>query len=51
MLVAIAFDANNHLQPMSFAVVNGENNNAQMYLMLKLREAIGEVTNLVFVYD
>ena len=40
MLVAIALDTNNHLYPMTFTVVDRENNNAWMYFMLKLREAI-----------
>ena len=49
MLIAIALDANNQLYPVTFAVVDSENNNSLMYFMLKLREAIGEVENLVFV--
>ena len=51
MLVAIVSDANNHLYPVAFAVVDSENNNVWMCFMLKLKEAIGKVENLVFVYD
>ena len=51
MLVAIALDANNHAYLVAFAIVNSKNNNSWMYFMLKLREIIGEVKNLVFVYD
>ena len=48
MLVVITLDANNHLYPVAFAIVDSENNNSWMYFMLKLREAIREVENLVF---
>ena len=51
MLVAIALDANNHLYHVAFAMVDSENNNTWMYFMLKLREAIKEVENLMFVSD
>ena len=51
MLVIITLDANNHLYPMAFAVVDSESNNVWMYSMLKLREAIRDVENLVFVSD
>ena len=40
MLVAITLDVNNQLYPISFAVVNSENNNSWRYFMLKLREEI-----------
>ena len=51
MLVAIALDANNHLNPVAFVVEDSKNNNSWMYIMLKLREGIREVENLVFVSD
>ena len=51
MLVVIALDANNQLYPMVFAVVDYKNSNAWMYFKLKLKEAIGEVENLVFVFN
>ena len=49
ILIAIALDANNQLYPFTFAMVDYENNNSLMYFMLKLRKAIGEVENLVFI--
>ena len=51
MLVGIALDANNYLYLVAFAVVDSRNNNSWMYFMLKLREAIREVENLMFIYD
>ena len=51
MLVAIELNANNHLYLVTFAAVDFENNNLWMYFMLKLREAIREVKNLVFISD
>lgn len=51
LLVAIAVDANEQLYPVAFGVVDSENNNSWTYFMLKLREAIGTVPNLVFVSD
>ena len=51
MLVAIALDANDQLYPVAFAMVDSKNNNAWMYFMLKLKEAIEEVENLVFIFD
>ena len=51
MLVTIALDANNHLYLIAFAMVDSKDNKSWMYFMLKLREAIREVENLVFVSD
>lgn len=51
MLGAIAQDANKQLYPVAFGVVDIENNDSWMYFMLKLRECIGHVENLVFVSD
>ena len=48
MLVTI-LDATTQLYPMVFAMVESKNNNLWIYFMLKLRKAIGEVENLVFV--
>ena len=36
---------------MAFAVVDYENNNSWMHFMVKLKKAIGEFENLVFVSD
>ena len=44
-------DANNQLYPIAFTVVDSKNNNSWMYFMLKLRDTIREVENLVFVSD
>ena len=49
MSVAITLDVNNHLYPVAFVVVDGENNNVWMYFTLKLRDTIEDVANLVFV--
>lgn len=51
LLVAIALDANEQLYPVAFGVVDSENNNSWTYFMVKLRQAIGIVPNLVFVSD
>ena len=51
MLVVIAFDENDQLYPVTFAMVDSKNNNTWMYFMLKLEETIGEVENLVFISD
>ncbi|XP_060964798.1 uncharacterized protein LOC133033758 [Cannabis sativa] len=51
MLVAVAYDANNQLFPIAFAIVDSENHDSWKYFLQKLKEAIGEVENLVFVSD
>ena len=51
MLVVIALNVNNHLYLVAFAVVDYENNIAWIYFMLKLRDTIREVENLMFVSD
>ena len=51
MLIVIAVDVNNQLYHVAFVLVDSKNNNLWMYFMLKLREAIEEAENLVFVYD
>ncbi|XP_062085382.1 uncharacterized protein LOC133791471 [Humulus lupulus] len=51
MLLAVAYDANNQLFPMAFAIVDSENHDSWKYFLQKLREAIGEVENLVYVSD
>ncbi|XP_062106158.1 uncharacterized protein LOC133817606 [Humulus lupulus] len=49
MLCAVALDANNNLYPIAFAIIDNENHDSWTYFMRKLKEAIGEVENLVFV--
>ncbi|XP_060960983.1 uncharacterized protein LOC133031490 [Cannabis sativa] len=51
ILVAVAYDANNQLFPIAFAIVDSENHDSWKYFLQKLKEAIGEVENLVFVSD
>ncbi|KAM6556547.1 hypothetical protein CsatB_003566 [Cannabis sativa] len=51
MLVAVAYDANNQLFSIAFAIVDSENHDSWKYFLKKLKEAIGEVENLVFVSD
>ncbi|XP_062075732.1 uncharacterized protein LOC133779846 [Humulus lupulus] len=46
-----ALDANNHLYPVAFGIVDGENHDSWKYFMSKLKEAIGEVEDLAFVSD
>ncbi|XP_062108015.1 uncharacterized protein LOC133818916 [Humulus lupulus] len=43
---SVALDANNHLYPIAFAIVDSENHDSLKYFMSKLKEAIGEVENL-----
>ena len=49
MITVIALDANNQLHPMALAMVYSENNNSLMYFIVKLKEAIRKVENLVFI--
>ncbi|XP_062118315.1 uncharacterized protein LOC133831929 [Humulus lupulus] len=51
MLCAVALDANNHLYPVAFGIVDSENHDSWKYSMSKLKEAIGEVEDLAFVSD
>ncbi|XP_062085199.1 uncharacterized protein LOC133791286 [Humulus lupulus] len=51
MLCAVALDANNHLYPVAFGIVDSENHDSLKYFMSKLKEAIGEVKDLAFVSD
>ncbi|XP_062104221.1 uncharacterized protein LOC133815389 [Humulus lupulus] len=51
MLCAVALDANNHLYPVAFGIVDSENHDSWKYFMSKLKEAIGEVKDLAFVSD
>ncbi|XP_062099976.1 uncharacterized protein LOC133805842 [Humulus lupulus] len=50
-LGVIALDANNHLYPVAFGIVDNENHDSWKYFMSKLKEAIGEVEDLAFVSD
>ncbi|XP_062114620.1 uncharacterized protein LOC133825730 [Humulus lupulus] len=51
MLYAVTLDANNHLYPVAFGIVDSENHDSWKYFMSKLKEAIGEVEDLAFVSD
>ncbi|XP_062113929.1 uncharacterized protein LOC133824929 [Humulus lupulus] len=51
MLCAVALDANNHLYPVAFGIVDSENHDSSKYFMSKLKEVIGEVEDLTFVSD
>ncbi|XP_062085420.1 uncharacterized protein LOC133791513 [Humulus lupulus] len=48
---SVALDANNHLYPVAFGIVDSENHDSWKYFMSKLKEAIGEVEDLAFVSD
>ena len=45
MLVVTTLDANNQLYHVAFAMFDSKKNNAWMYFMLKLKNALGEVEN------
>ncbi|KAM6596350.1 hypothetical protein CsatA_006874 [Cannabis sativa] len=51
LLVAVAYDANNQLFLVAFAIVDSENHDSWKYFLRKLKEAIGEVENLMFISD
>ncbi|XP_062103219.1 uncharacterized protein LOC133814247 [Humulus lupulus] len=51
LLCAMSQDANKQIYPIAFSVVDSENNDSWLYFLLRLKEAIGEVENLVFVSD
>ncbi|XP_062081583.1 uncharacterized protein LOC133788119 [Humulus lupulus] len=51
LLCAMGQDANKQIYPIAFSVVDSENNDSWLYFLLRLKEAIGEVENLVFVSD
>ncbi|XP_062105306.1 uncharacterized protein LOC133816962 [Humulus lupulus] len=51
LLCAMGQDANKQIYPIEFSVVDSENNDSWLYFLLRLKEAIGEVENLVFVSD
>ncbi|XP_062113715.1 uncharacterized protein LOC133824757 [Humulus lupulus] len=51
MLCEVALDANNHLYPVAFGIVDSENHDSWKYFMSKLKEAIGEVEDMAFVSD
>ncbi|XP_062104420.1 uncharacterized protein LOC133815620 [Humulus lupulus] len=51
LLCAMGQDANKQIYPIAFSVVDSENNDSWLYFLLMLKEAIGEVENLVFVSD
>ncbi|XP_062086287.1 uncharacterized protein LOC133792401 [Humulus lupulus] len=51
MLCVVVLDANNHLYPVAFGIVDSENHDSWKYFMSKLKEAIGEVEDLAFVSD
>ncbi|XP_062100869.1 uncharacterized protein LOC133806796 [Humulus lupulus] len=48
---SVALDANNHLYPVAFGIVDSENHDSWKYFMSKLKEAIGEFEDLAFVSD
>ncbi|XP_062074978.1 uncharacterized protein LOC133778986 [Humulus lupulus] len=43
MLCAVALDANNHLYPVAFGIVDRENHDSWKYFMSKLKEAVGKL--------
>ncbi|XP_062099995.1 uncharacterized protein LOC133805862 [Humulus lupulus] len=51
LLCAMGQDANKKIYPIAFSVVDSENNDSWLSFLLRLKEAIGEVENLVFVSD
>ncbi|XP_062100085.1 uncharacterized protein LOC133805956 [Humulus lupulus] len=51
LLCAMGQGANKQIYSIAFSVVDSENNDSWLYFLLRLKEAIGEVENLVFVSD
>ncbi|XP_062086202.1 uncharacterized protein LOC133792313 [Humulus lupulus] len=51
LLFAMGQDGNKQIYPIALSVVDSENNDSWLYFLLRLKEAIGEVENLVFVFD
>ncbi|XP_062089321.1 uncharacterized protein LOC133795877 [Humulus lupulus] len=47
VICAMGQDANKKIYPIAFSVVDSENNDSWLYFLLRLKEAIGEVENLV----
>ncbi|XP_062103793.1 uncharacterized protein LOC133814904 [Humulus lupulus] len=51
MLCTVALDANNHLFPIAFRLVDNENHTSWTFFIRKLKEAIRNVDNLAFILD
>ncbi|XP_062103123.1 uncharacterized protein LOC133814142 [Humulus lupulus] len=51
LLCTMGQDANKQIYPIAFSVIDTENNDSWLYFLLRLKGAIGEVENLVFVSD
>ncbi|XP_062105134.1 uncharacterized protein LOC133816842 [Humulus lupulus] len=51
LLCPMGQDANKQIYTIAFSVVELENNESWLYFIVSLEEAIGEVDNLVFVFD
>ncbi|XP_062086060.1 uncharacterized protein LOC133792159 [Humulus lupulus] len=47
----VTLDANNHLYPVAFGIVDSENHDSWKYFMSNLKETIGQVEDLAFVSD
>ncbi|XP_050111795.1 uncharacterized protein LOC126590369 [Malus sylvestris] len=51
LFVAVCHDGQNQIYPLAFGVGDSENDASWTWFLTKLRSAIGEVTDLVFVSD
>ncbi|KAH9783654.1 SWIM-type domain-containing protein [Citrus sinensis] len=51
LFIATALDGNNQLYPVTFGVGDSENDASWGWFLMKLKVAIGEVPNLVFISD
>ncbi|KAH9778230.1 SWIM-type domain-containing protein [Citrus sinensis] len=51
LFIATSLDGNNQLYPVAFGVGDSENDASWEWFFMKLRESIGDVPNLVFIYD
>ena len=51
LFIATTLDGNSQLYPVAFGVDDSENDASWGWFLMKLNEAIGEVSNLVFISD
>ena len=49
LFVAVCKDGNNQIYPLAFGVGDSENDASWKWFMTKLREAIGQIDDLVFI--
>ena len=51
LFVAVCLDGNNQIYPLAFGVGDSENDGSWSWFLMKLRDAIGCVDDLVFISD